>query len=147
MTQGYDPNDPQGQGGYQPPQYGGQPPPPPEYGSQPPPPQYGGYAPPPQYGGGMGGYPAAPQTDQNAVIALVVSLVALVVFCWPAGIVSLILGISSLRRINDSGGRLGGRGLAIAAIAVSIAQIVLLVVGAIGFAILAANSDGTVSGY
>jgi len=172
MTQGNDPNDPAGQGGYQPPepQQPPQPPqqpqqPPPQYGQQPPqygsePPQYGGEAPqygqqppygaqPPQYGqpvqyGGGVGYPAAPQTDQNAIIALVIAIVGLFI-CWPAGIVSLIMGMSSLRKIKESGDRIGGRGLAIGAIAVSILDILITIGIIVGFIIAIAASNGSSS--
>jgi hypothetical protein len=166
MTQGNDPNNPPDQGGYRPPPYGGQPPDygsqPPDYGSQPPgygsqPPGYGsqppGYGsqppPPPQYApgqyGGVGGYRAAPETDQTAILSLVISLVGLVI-CWPAGIASLILGFNSLRKIDASGGALGGRGLAIAGIAVSVVDI-LITIGVVIFVIVALAAAGGSATY
>jgi hypothetical protein len=142
MTQGYDPNDP-GQGG-------SQPPPPPQYGQQPPqygqqPPQYGQQPPPygaqpvPQYG--PGGYAPAPATDQMAIISLIVSIGGLVLACPPAGIVSLILGLRSLRKIKESGDTIGGRGLAIAGIAISALDI-LIMLGIIAFFLIVAISGG-----
>ena len=145
MTQGYDPNDP-GQGGYQPPpspQYGQQPPapygqqPPPPYGQQPPSPY--GQQPVPQYG--PGGYAPAPATDQMAIISLIVSIGGLVLACPPAGIVSLILGLRSLRKIKESGDTIGGRGLAIAGIAISALDI-LIMLGIIAFFLIVAISGG-----
>jgi hypothetical protein len=138
MTQGYDPNDPSGQGGYQPPQYGNQPP---QYGSQPPPA--------PQYGGGPGGYGAPPENDQNALIALIISIASIVFFCPIAAIVSLIMANGSKRRIEESGGRLGGLSQANAARIISFIALGLAVLGIIVsvlFFILAAAS-GNSSGY
>ncbi len=146
MTQGYDPNEQSGQGGYQPPPppYGQQPSP---YGQQPPygQPQYGG-PPVPQYG--PGGFASAPATDQLAIISLVVAGVGLVI-CQPAGIVSLILGLRSLRRIGDSGNTIGGRGVAIAGIIVSIVDIVITIgiILAVVLAIVANRHAGTTPGY
>jgi hypothetical protein len=137
MTQGYDPNDPSGQGGYQPPQYGNQPP---QYGSQPPPA--------PQYGGGPGGYGAPPENDQNALIALIISIASFFI-CPLAAIASLIMANNSKRRIEESGGRIGGLSQANAARIISIVVLGLTVLGIIVsvlFFILAAAS-GNSNGY
>ncbi|MFO8012446.1 MAG: type II secretion system protein GspG [Phycisphaerae bacterium] len=82
------------------------------------PPGYGGpTAPGDPYGAGppSGG---RPKTSGLAVAGLVVGLAG---FCLPVlgGLVGLILGIASVRQIKRSGGTVGGRGLAIAAVVVS----------------------------
>lgn len=56
------------------------------------------------------------KTDGLAIAAFVVSLVGLLIFGLPCGIISLCLGIPALRRIKLLGEK--GRGLAIAGIAV-----------------------------
>jgi hypothetical protein len=157
-----------GSGGGDSPSFGTQPPPygdqsssygsPPSYGQQP---QYGqqpydqqqygqqpGYGQPyngggvpqpygqPQYGGGYG---QAQENESTAITALIVSIAALVLFCYPAGIVSLILARSSKRKIEESGGRLGGSGMVTAATVlswISIAIMVLLLLGFVGFGLL-----------
>jgi len=63
---------------------------------------------------------ALPQTSGMAVASLVLGIAGLLCCCCGApAIVGLILGILALSEINKSGGRLEGRGLAIAGIAVS----------------------------
>ena len=150
MTQGYDPNDP-GQGG------GYQPPPPPGYGQQPgqpygqqpgqpygqQPSPYGG-PPVPQYGAG---YTPAPATDQLAIVSLIVSIAGLVLLCFPAGIVSLILGLRSLRRIKESGDTVGGRGLAVAGIVISAVDIVIMLGIIVTFIVLYAVGNSPSSSY
>ncbi len=59
--------------------------------------------------------PVTRQTDSSAVVALIVGLASLLL-CPPIGVVAVVLGISSLRRIAASDDMLGGRGLAIAGI-------------------------------
>jgi hypothetical protein len=70
----------------------------------------------------MAGYPgyavAAPRTDGMAIAALVVSIVAAVgIFCYGVlaiilGPIAIYLGLRSRRQIKESGGALGGYGLA-----------------------------------
>jgi hypothetical protein len=111
-----------GQPGYGPPGYG-----PPGYG----PPGYGqpGYGPPPGYGYG---YPGGPPTDSSATAALVIAIVGFFV-CPPVGaIVALVMANSATKRIEASGGRLGGLELARAARIIAIIELVLTVLLIIG---------------
>jgi hypothetical protein len=135
------------------PQYGQQPYEQPQYGQQP------GYGQP--YGAGTpqpygqqpygqqpygGGYGQAQENESTAITALIVSIAALVLFCWPAGIVSLILARSSKRKIEESGGRLGGAGMVTAATVlswVSIAFMILSLLGFLGFGLLGLLSGST----
>ncbi|MSR64443.1 MAG: DUF4190 domain-containing protein [Verrucomicrobiae bacterium] len=62
--------------------------------------------------------PLRGKTSGMAIAALVLGILGM--FCWfITAIPGLILGIISLNRINRSGGQLGGKGLAIAGIAIS----------------------------
>jgi hypothetical protein len=103
--------------------YGGQP----GYG----PPGYGqpGYGPPPGYGYG---YPAGPPTDSSATAALVIAIVGFFI-CAPIGaIVALVLANSAQKRIEASGGRLGGLEMARAARIIAIIELVLTAVLIVG---------------
>lgn len=125
------------QGGYPPP--GAYPPPPP--GSYPPPNLGQGYPPPPSYGapspygapgygtpGYGGGYGMQPdKTNGLAIGSLVASAVG--VLCGVGSLVGIVLGIVALNQIKTSGE--GGRGLAIAGIAVGAATLVLNIIFAI----------------
>jgi general secretion pathway protein G len=78
---------------------------------------------PPGYGGSASDRAAAPagaapKTSGLAIAGVVVGLAG---FCAPVvgGLAGLILGIVAMRQIKRSGGTVGGRGLAIAAIVVS----------------------------
>ena len=157
MSGGYDPNDQGdqgGQGGYQPPSYGGGGQQRPQYGDQP---QYGGqpqygqpqYGQPqygqPQYGGGVG---QPQETDSSALTALIVFIARLLI-CYPAGIVGLILANGAKRKIDQSGGRLGGAGMVTAAkviswiaIALTIIVLIVVIIVAIGDAFSASNTSG-----
>jgi len=80
------------------------------------------------------GAPYAPQppTQGNAIAAMVVGIVALVLACgYGVGLlgspVAWWLGSTSIRQIDASGGRLGGRGLAQAGRILGIVGTVLLV--------------------
>jgi hypothetical protein len=152
----YNPQDPN-QGGFEPPQQPPQQPqppqPPPGYGQQPPPqaPGYGqqpppgyGQQPPPGYG--YGG-PPQPETDSSATVALIVAIASVVLGCFPLGIVGLILSSKAKRKIEESGGRLGGLGMVTAARILSIIAIALFIVGAIIGVILlvAGNSTSTIN--
>nr|WP_090346197.1 DUF4190 domain-containing protein [Mycolicibacterium malmesburyense] len=130
-------------GAYPPPPQGGYPPPPP--GAYPPPPQGAypppysdpanlgqGYPPPPPYGtpspygasgyGYTGGYgPSQEKTNGLAIGSLVASAVG--ILCGVGSLVGIVLGIVALNQIKTSGE--GGRGLAIAGIAVGAATLLL----------------------
>jgi hypothetical protein len=146
---------------------GGAPPPPPPpsqwdqpggYGQQQP-----GYGPPPQepqpygqpgygqpgYGQQGYGYAAAPQTEGTATAALVIAIVGFVTCLWPvAGIVALVLANSATKRIEESGGRLGGLEQARWARIIAIVELVLTAVGVVGFIILLAiGASSTSTGY
>ncbi|SOX51954.1 DUF4190 domain-containing protein, partial [Mycobacterium ahvazicum] len=114
---------PPGESGYPPPGQGYSPPPPgPSYpppgGSYPPPPPAPGYPPVPG-----GGYPpAAAGTNSMAIASLVCSLLGWL--CGIGPILGIIFGIIALGKIKQTGE--GGRGLAIAGIAIGA---VLIVVG------------------
>lgn len=119
-------------------------PPPPATGAVPPP--YAGAVPPPSYPPGYPGagyppgYPAPTQTSQNAVVALVLAIVAWVVCPFIPAVVALFLAASAKREITASGGRISGEGLATAAkviswlnigfyLAIGVLVLVLLAVG------------------
>lgn len=114
-------------------------PPPPVYGQQP------GYPPQP-------GYPGYPQfavqpNEGLAVPAMVVGIVSLVLACaYGFGLlgapVALVMGRISMKRIDASGGQLGGRGMAQAGFIMGIVGTVLLVLvvlAVVAFVIAALN--------
>jgi hypothetical protein len=124
------------------------PPPPPSYGQ----PGYGqqqpGYGPPPTpeqqpygqpgYGQQGYGYAAAPQTEGTATAALVIAIVGFFV-CAPVGaIVALVLANNATRRIEESGGRLGGLEQARWARIIAIVELVLTAILIVGFILLLA---------
>lgn len=134
---------------------GGAPPPPPPpssygqpgYGQQP------GYGPPPTpeqqpygqpgygqpgYGQQGYGYAAAPQTEGTATAALVIAIVGFFV-CAPVGaIVALVLANNATKRIEESGGRLGGLEQARWARIIAIVELVLTAILVVGFILLLA---------
>jgi hypothetical protein len=93
-----------------PPGYGTPPPPPPGYGGPPPP----GYGQPPGYGAPQYGAPYGTPAQQGWNVLAIIGFVASFL-CSPAGIV---MGIIALNQIKQSGQQ--GRGLAIAAIVISV---------------------------
>jgi hypothetical protein len=120
---GYPP--PPGESGYPPPGQGYSTPPPPSYPPPPaagyPPPPGPGYAPPPGPA-----YPAAVGTNSMAIASLVCSLLGWL--CGIGPILGIIFGILALGKIKQTGE--GGRGLAIAGIAIGAVLIVFgIVVG------------------
>jgi hypothetical protein len=130
-------------GGYeqQQPGYG---PPPGGYGQQP---GYGqqGYGQQPAYGQPGYGYPAAPQTEGTATAALVIAIAGFFI-CMPIGaIVALILANNATRRIEESGGRLGGLEQARWARIIAIIELVLTALLIVGFIILIAVSASNTS--
>jgi hypothetical protein len=121
-----------GQPGYGQPGYGQ-----PGYGQ----PGYGqpGYGAPPGYGYG---YPAGPPTDGTATAALVIAVVGFFV-CAPVGaVVALVMANSAQRRIEASGGRLGGLELAKAARIIAIVELALTALLILGGVIAVAASLG-----
>jgi hypothetical protein len=115
----YQPYPPQNQSYQQPHQSAGAPP----YSGYPPAgaPPYPGY--PPQYAPGM-----AP-TNPFAIASLIVSLVGF-------GLIGVILGHVALGQIKRSNGYEQGRGLAIAGLIIGYAQLAIILLFALGFAIL-----------
>jgi hypothetical protein len=140
---------------------GGAPPPPPPtpygqpggYGQQQP-----GYGPPapeqpygqpgygqPGYGQPGYGYAAGPQTEGTATAALVIAIAGFFI-CMPVGaIVALVLANSATKRIEESGGRLGGLEQARWARIIAIVELVLTAVLVVGFIILIAVSATSTS--
>jgi hypothetical protein len=97
------------------------PPPPPTPAGYPPPgyPPAGGYYPPPGY---PPPYAYGPQrTSGLAIAGFVVSLVV-------CGLIGLILSLQGKKEINNSGGMVGGGGLATAGVVIGIIRLVLEVV-------------------
>ena len=104
---------------------------PPQYPQQQPPPQYQQQyqqpGAPPQYPGagagpmGYGGYQPPPRQDSNgmAVASLIFGIIGIFIPVIPS-IIGLILGFIGLSKTKDP--RVGGKGLAIAGIAVSVAS-------------------------
>jgi hypothetical protein len=64
----------------------------------------------------QGSPPLRPGASSRAIIALVLGIASLVLLPPIIGIVAILVGNSALNQIRLSGGRLGGRGLAIAGI-------------------------------
>ena len=82
----------------------------------------------------------APKTSGHAIAGLLVGLGGLCT-CGVGGIAGLVLSIVALKKIDASGGTLGGRGLAIAGI---IASAVCILIGlVIGLGVLVALLTGT----
>jgi prepilin-type processing-associated H-X9-DG protein len=84
---------------------------------------------PPQYPGagpvGYGGYQPPPRQETNglAIASLVFGIVGMVIPVIPS-VVGVILGILGLRKTKDP--RVGGKGLAVAGICVSVASFIML---------------------
>ncbi len=75
-----------------------------------PPQNYGAYGTPAQQYGGYG----PPPSDGSATVALVLGILSIVMCGFLTGIPAMIIGRSSRKRIQASGGALGGEGLATA---------------------------------
>ena len=69
-------------------------------------------------------FPESPKTSGLAVASLI-SAIAGLCTCGVGGLVGLVLSIAAMGRIKRSGGELGGRGLAVAGLIVSIMAIIL----------------------
>ena len=118
------------------PQQPEQPPPPPPYGQPgygtPPPPGYGaGYGAPPPYG-----YFQAPD-HPRATLAMILGILSLVC-CQLTGPFAWVIGGNAVKEIDASGGRLGGRGQAMAGKVLGIIGTVLLVLGIVYLVLLVA---------
>lgn len=55
-----------------------------------------------------------------AVASLVLAVVGLPLLCFPFGLLAIVLGVYARTRIEESGGRLWGNGLAVAGIIVGV---------------------------
>jgi hypothetical protein len=125
--------------------------PPPGYG---PPPQ--GYGPPPAYGSPPGsppgygpspyagsGWTGSPQTSTKGIVALILAVASFMVFPLVPAIVALVLASSARREIDESGGRIGGRGLVQAARIVAWINIGLCLLAIVGLVLLVAVGTST----
>jgi hypothetical protein len=65
------------------------------------------------------GYQPAPPTPGNAIASLILGIVSIVLCPIITAVVGLILGYQAKREIDNSGGRLGGRGVALGGIITS----------------------------
>ncbi len=90
-----------------------------------------------------GYYAAPPPNESSAVTALVLSIVGIVIGCFPLGIVGVVMGNKSKKRIAESGGTLGGEGLATGAIIVGWIGIGLTLLLALAFGAIFAASAGS----
>lgn len=132
--------------GQQPPYGGEQPAAQPGYGQAYGQPPYGG----PAYGYGYGYGQPVPQTDGNAIAALILSIGSWVVCPIIPAIIALVIAGNAKRAIAESGGMKTGEGLVKGAVIVSwlnIAFYVLVVVVAIiGIVVLASQAPPAMSG-
>lgn len=79
------------------------------------------------------------KNDGMAIASMVLGIVGIVFFwvpwlCIPCAIVGLILGAVSKRRIAEANGQLGGGGMAVTGIVLSIIALALYVLGLIACA-------------
>lgn len=65
------------------------------------------------------GYQPAPATPGNAIASLILGIIGIVLCPIVTSVVGLILGYSAKKEIDNSGGRLGGRGVAMGGIITS----------------------------
>src|SRR5215207_2802 len=82
------------------------------------------------------GYQPAPPTPGNAIASLILGIIGIVLCPIVTSVVGLILGYGAKKEIDNSGGRLGGRGVAMGGIitswiglAIYIPIIALIVIG------------------
>jgi hypothetical protein len=85
-----------------------------------------------------------PQNSGKATAALVVGIAGMVLFCFLASPVALGLGLSAVKDIDRSGGRLGGRSQATAGWILGLIGTICLV-GVIALIIVAAATDSSSS--
>ena len=83
------------------------------------------------------GAPQGPKTSGLAIASMVTGILAIVPGCCcgflgiPLSIVALVMGIISIQQINNSGGQIGGKGMAIAGTICGGVAVALDVVGII----------------
>jgi hypothetical protein len=102
---------------------------------------YPPYPPQPGYPGYPPGYGVTPQNEGLAVASMVIGIVSFALACgYGLGLlgspVALVMGRISMKRIDQSGGQLGGRGMAQAGFIMGIIGTVLLVLALIGLAVI-----------
>lgn len=110
-----------------------------DQGYNPPPP------PPPGNYGPVGGYGAAPVTNQKAIWSLVLGILGLVCCGFFAGIPALILGKMAQGEIDASGGLQTGRGMATAGFILGIIACVFGILGIILWATGALHTSGSIT--
>ena len=83
-----------------------------------------------------GGYQPSPPTPGNAIASLILGIIGIVLCPIVTSVVGLILGYGAKKEIDNSGGRLGGRGVAMGGIitswiglAIYIPIVALIVIG------------------
>lgn len=92
-------------------------------------------------------YQVTPPTDGLGVAAMVIGIVSLVMMCaYGIGLLgspaALIMGRISMKRIDRSEGRIGGRGMAQAGFILGIVGTILLVLAIIAVAVIVAIAVG-----
>ena len=85
----------------------------------------------------MSAYPTGPPNASNAVIALVLGILG-IVLCPLLGPVAWVLGRKGEQEIDSSGGAVGGRGLATAGKVLGIVGTVLILFVAVALLVLVA---------
>ncbi|SRR5579875_527811 len=108
--------------------------PPPNYGTPPPP----GYQPPPGYGyplqpGMPGPMYLEPPNSAMAIVSLVAGIAGFVGFLFIGPLVAVIFGHLAMNEINNSQGRVGGKGMATAGLILGYVGLGLTVLGLIFF--------------
>lgn len=70
---------------------------------------------------------SAPPNADGAVASIVLGIVSMFLCCfgWITGIIALVLGAKALKQVNESGGRYGGRGMAITGLALGLISLVI----------------------
>ena len=104
-----------------------------------PPPTFPTYPGGPQYAPTMGAVGVAAPNDSQATVSLVLGIIS-VVCCAILGPVALFIGISSRRRIEASGGALGGYGMATAGFVLGIVGSIFLAIAVIYIIIVVINA-------
>ncbi len=119
-------------------------------------PSPGGYQP-------QGGYPGAggwqqpgwqmgpgystPQTSGKAIAALVCAIGSVIVFPIVLAIVGFILALVGRRDIDRSGGRLGGRGMCLASIIISVVSFIGWTLFIVAIVVAASNNSSNSGNY
>lgn len=109
-----------------------------------PPPPPGGYAPAPGYGVPQ---TPQPQTNNNAIIALVLSIVSWAICPIVAAIVALVFASKAKKEIDQSGGWQTGSGFVTAAKIIAWINIVFMIIFGILYIILIIFVIGTSNSY